>query len=396
MELEPELETIQILVLQSTAFCNIDCDYCYLPDRGVKGTMGERVLERIAEQIVLSKHWRNDSLLLWHAGEPMSCGPDWYKRAHSLLRGSPPRSMRIQFQSNGTLLDHRWIALLRNSGAWLGLSIDGPKWLHDRHRRDRVGRPTFDRVMDAVRLLRQENIPFTAIAVVTKDALDHADEIFEFFAALKPERIGFSVEEAEGANARSTLYRPELIQKVETFFQRIAELNFAQSEPLRIREVESVLAGLIAPPGRKGVSQETRLGWIVTIGTNGDVALFSPELLTTRQASGEFATVGNILKQDFSTILYGERTRNLAIEIGKGVGLCRSTCSYFAHCGGGSPANKYFETQRFDVSETWYCRVSKQATVRGVLRAIGGTAGRVERFQAERSSAERCPSHSAE
>src|SRR5208283_1786235 len=126
--------------------------------------------------------------------------------------------------------------------------------------------------------------------------------------------------------------------------------------PLRIREVESVLAGLIAPPGRTGVSQETRLGWIVTIGTNGDVALFSPELLTTRQANGEYATVGNILEQDFSTILYGERTRSLATEIGKGVGLCRSTCSYFAHCGGGSPANKYFETQRFDVSETWYCR----------------------------------------
>lgn len=367
----PATNRLQILVLQSTTFCNIDCSYCYLPGRSRKNLMSEAVLARVADEVIASPLWGEDSLILWHAGEPLSCGTDWYDAAHATLGRNRPR-LRIQFQTNGTLIDRRWTSAFQRWGAWVGVSIDGPKVLHDRHRRDRLGKPTFDRVMAGVRLLRQEGVPFTTIAVISRESLACADEIFEFFAELRPERLAFSIEEAEGSNARSSLYREELVAEVETFFERVTTLNLRLARPLRIREVEHVLTALIAPSGRVETSQETALGWIVSVGARGDVAFFSPELLTTLQADGESSAVGNLLTSSLGDLLSAQKTRAQAAAIQAGVARCRESCAYFSHCGGGSPANKYFESQRFDVSETWYCRLAKQATVRGVLRAIAG------------------------
>lgn len=361
---------IQLLVLQSTGFCNIDCDYCYLPDRNIRGRMGIEVLNRVAEEVVASDLWRPSSLVLWHAGEPMSTPPDWYANAHAALDRNSGRLRRIQFQSNGTLLDEDWVALLKTSGAGLGLSIDGPQWLHDRHRKDRRGSGTFARVMETVARLREESITFTNIATVTRDSLAVAEDIFAFFSDLAPEKLAFSIEEAEGANSTSTLYREDMLGRIEDFFFKMADLNFRSPAPLRIREVESVIASLIAPEGRLKISQEAELGRIVAIGITGDVALYSPELLTTRRTDGSYATVGNILEQSLAEICAGEAARQQHEEIARGVEMCHANCSYYGYCGGGSPANKYFETNRFDSSETWYCRIAKQATVRGVLRAI--------------------------
>jgi uncharacterized protein len=363
-------KTIQLLVLQSTAFCNIDCRYCYLPNRNVKGRMQDEVLSRVAVEIIPSRYWVPSSLVLWHAGEPLSLGPAWYAHAHEVLDGGTGRLKRIQFQSNGTPLDERWIDFLHSSGAMIGLSIDGPKWLHDKHRKDRAGNGTFEKVMAAARRLHAAGIGFTNIATVTEDSLSSPDEIFDFFQELRPKKLAFSIEEAEGANPCSTLYQDAMLDRVAAFFQRIALRNFASPSPLRIREIESVIAALIAPAGRFGQSQETELGRIIAIGTRGDVAVFSPELLTTRQSDGRFLTVGNILDQPFDDILNGDVVRSQSSEIEKGVDACRATCRFFGYCGGGSPANKYFETGRFDISETWYCRVAKKATVRGVLKAI--------------------------
>ena len=367
-------EPVQILVLQSTAFCNIDCSYCYLPDRDVKGRMGRDVLQRVGREIIDSPYWRDDSLVLWHAGEPLVCGVEWYRYAHSLLSDDGRRPLRIQFQTNGTLLDSAWTDFFRESGACVGVSIDGPKVLHDHHRRDRRGKPTFDRCMQSISMLRDAAIPFSTISVVTSESLGRADEIFEFFNELEPSRVGFSIEEAEGVNCESSLYRDSLLELVERFFFSLAMRNFQAAKPLRIREIDAVLAALVESRVRVGTSQEVELGWIVAIGTGGDVALFSPELLTTRSRNGQIMTVGDIRTQSFTEIVSSEKARHQAEQILRGVSACRFSCEYFPHCGGGSPANKYFEFERFDVAETWYCRVAKKATVRGILRAIAETA----------------------
>lgn len=332
--------------------------------------MLDAVIQRVASEIIQSEYWRPSSVVLWHAGEPMSVGWEWYQNVHGILDGESGRVRRVQFQSNATLLDRDWISFLRRSKASVGVSIDGPKWLHDRHRKDRGGQGTFDAAMRGVEQLREAQIPFTNIVTVTKDTLEAADAVFDFFDILRPEKLAFSIEEAEGANARSSLYEEAMLARVEAFFQRIAERNFAITNPLRIREIESVIAGLVAPSDRFGSSQETQLGRIIAVSATGDIAVFSPELLTTVRSDGGYETVGNILSDSLTEIFASEAVRGRQTLIDAGVRLCQRSCDIFNQCGGGSPANKVFETERYDVSETWYCRVAKKATVRGIKTAI--------------------------
>lgn len=361
---------IQILVLQSTSFCNIDCSYCYLPDRTKKGAMPEHVLKRVAEEVIGSRYWRPDSLVLWHAGEPLVCGVDWYRRAHDCLASRSTAPLRIQFQTNGTLIDSSWTEFFKTARSWVGVSVDGPRDLHDSHRRDRRGRPTFDLTMRGISRLREAEIPFTAIAVVTDAALDRPDDIYDFFDELRPEVVGFSIEEAEGDNAISSLYEKRQAERVEHFFRRLAQRTFESSNPIRIREIDATLRPFLCESTGTHVSQEVRMGWIVAIGANGDVALFSPEHLTTRQPDGNTLAVGNILTQTLDEIFAGEAARKQRDEIARGVEACSRSCRYFRYCGGGSPSNKYFEKGRFDVTETQYCRLAKQALSRGIMNTI--------------------------
>jgi uncharacterized protein len=104
----PVLET---LVLQATPFCNIDCSYCYLPNRTSKQRMSEDTLARTFERVFSSPFLGNHLTVLWHAGEPLVLGVEYYRRAFELLQRyrRPEIDVTHHFQTNGTLLDQTWI-----------------------------------------------------------------------------------------------------------------------------------------------------------------------------------------------------------------------------------------------------------------------------------------------
>ena len=108
-------------------------------------------------------------------------------------------------QTNGTLIDRAWCDLFREWSVGVGISLDGPAEIHDRHRKHRSGRGTHRDVLRGVARMRDANLPFHAIAVVTVDALDRADAILDFFEQHGIGDLAFNVEELEGANRRSSL-----------------------------------------------------------------------------------------------------------------------------------------------------------------------------------------------
>lgn len=366
-------QNIQLLIIQATGFCNIDCSYCYLPERNQKQRMSRNVLLRIAEEIIASKYMTEETLILWHAGEPLSIPLVWYQDAYDILLSTSNFSnVKFQFQSNGTIFDKNWVRFLNETGSNLGLSIDGPEFIHDYYRKDRFGRGTHKSVMQTVQLLKESNIPFTNIATITNVSLDNPDLVFDFFYDIKPVRLGLSIEEAEGANMNSSLYKEEFIGRVEEFFERITSLNLKTTTPLRIREVENVISKLMVRDILTN-SQESQLGSIVSVAVDGNISFFSPELLTSGNSDESRGISGNILIKSFDDIYQSTNINDLSKEIDRGVKLCLESCEFFRFCGGGSPANKFGEHGRYDVTETCYCRLSKQAAVRGILKAISRT-----------------------
>src|SRR5262249_22206487 len=135
---------LELLVLQPTPFCNINCSYCYLPNRQSTKRMSADTLARIFQWVFDSGLAREPFTLLWHAGEPLVLPVSFYEAAGELLRRHNVANVPVlqSFQTNATLLDAAWCAFLRGPDIHLGVSVDGPDFLHDRHRRTRQGRGT--------------------------------------------------------------------------------------------------------------------------------------------------------------------------------------------------------------------------------------------------------------
>src|SRR3954454_10407624 len=140
---------LELLVIQPTPFCNLDCSYCYLPDRQNRRTMSPRTLETAFAWVFASGLVRQPSPLLWHAGEPMVLPPAFYERAAELLATHDPGGDLVTqaIQTNATLVGPAWCDLIRRLNMQVGVSVDGPAFLHDRCRRTRRGAGTLDRVL---------------------------------------------------------------------------------------------------------------------------------------------------------------------------------------------------------------------------------------------------------
>jgi uncharacterized protein len=155
------------------------------------------------------------------------------------------------------------------------------------------------------------------------------------------------------------------------FLKRFFALAAHADPPMRVRELDSALE-LILRGGRQVERRQEATPWaIISVDCDGNFSTFSPELLGLPSAryGGGFA-LGNVARDDFRAAAATPRFRVMAADVAAGVGRCRATCPYFAYCGGGAPANKYFENGSFDSTETLFCRLSHQAVVDVVLDGL--------------------------
>src|SRR5262249_17833068 len=352
--------SVRLLVLQSTPFCNIDCSYCYLPDRATKTRMSDGVLEAVAVKLLQSGFVSNDLSVLWHAGEPLVLDTDYYQNAFDILGRGAPRSIALRhtFQTNGTLLTQRWCEFIEANDVGIGLSLDGPARFHDKHRRTRGGRGTFAEVLRAAEMLKARGLRFYVICVLTADSLDHADEFFDFFEELGTTRLLFNIEEIEGANRQSSLDRPGIEARYKSFLARYLDRLTAAKSSQRVRELHDTLSNVLAHRRTPIHNMLTRPFSAITVDTEGNVSTFSPELVAARDQRHDRFVFGNLLTDQIAEIPGSSKFMAVAAEIAAGVEACRSVCDYFPVCGGGSPSNKLAETGRFDCTETLYCRLT--------------------------------------
>lgn len=363
---------VELLVIQPTPFCNLDCTYCYLPNRSSKKRMNQATLEQIAKVVVAPGWTTSDVTVIWHAGEPLVLPPAWYEDAFALLESYRPAGTQIThaFQTNGTLLRERWLPIAARPDVRLGISLDGPPALHNLRRKTRAGRDTFEAAIRGVRLLRSAGVPFHLITVLGLESLAHADDLMDFYLTEGIERVCFNVEEIEGLNAGSSLDVVDVETAFCRFFERIIARLAALEDPLWIREIAASLATLAVPPLERPANMQTKPLAILSIDCDGNLSTFSPELLgSTGRDFGRFL-FGNLADCNPGDILRNRDFLRAWNQIRAGVDACQARCPWFRWCGGGAPANKYFETGSFAATETLYCRLTKKLLLQVVLQAI--------------------------
>jgi len=373
MSIDPQ-SPLELVFLQATPFCNINCDYCYLPGRGDKARMSFETLHRVLEFVRDLGSKNGSYCLVWHVGEPLVVPIDWYREAHQLCTELLGESLEFHFQTNGTLLSQEWIALLKNDPRIrICVSLDGPAQLHDAHRKTRGGGPTHVRVMGGVALLRDAGVPFDCIAVVTESSLNFPDEFYQFFVDTGPRMLSINAENVDGANLATSLAGKHHEVRYRRFLRRIADLH--------LREKRFAIRDFIWPQLRLQDFAEKRdnrpplsgnrinQAWrILSVDWMGRIHTFSPSLLGM-EIPGVGKWLGDVRVDTPRAIVSSERVARLQTEIDVGVDKCRQECRLFEHCGGGSPAHKYFEHGSFATSETSQCRLGVQANWEEYLAA---------------------------
>ncbi len=371
---------LELLVIQPTPFCNLDCSYCYLPDRSDKRRMSREMLQRTFDWVFASGLVREPFTLLWHAGEPLVVPIDFYEDAVSMLEAVKPPQLEVHhsFQTNATLIDEAWCAFIQRHGIHMGVSLDGPAFLHDRYRRTRQQKGTLDQVLRGIHLLHDHCIPFHVLSVITAESLNYADELFDFYCEHGITNVGFNVEEIEGPHTNSSMQAVGMQERFREFFARFVDLAYSVDPPLEVREFETSVECILGARFQKNSRTQENKPWaIVNVDCAGNFSTYSPELLgNSGLPYGDFA-LGNVTTDRLEDVLASPRFRRMEADVQRGVAQCHASCAYFAFCGGGPPANKFFERGTFATTETLSCRLQKQVCIDVTLDQLEHTKAAV-------------------
>ena len=178
--------SFHLLAKPTGSACNLDCAYCFFLEKeqlypGVKPRMSDELLELYVRQLIES-HRTPQVEIAWQGGEPMLMGLEFFRRAVELGKKYAPAGTTVvhTIQTNGTRIDGNWARFFKDNGFLVGLSIDGPRELHDAYRRDKAGKPTFDKVMRGLAALREHEVEWNALTTVNAANEAHPEEVYRF------------------------------------------------------------------------------------------------------------------------------------------------------------------------------------------------------------------------
>ncbi len=201
------MEGIHVVAKPIGPLCNLDCEYCFYSEKQAlfsadgEYRMTDDVLSAFVRGYITSQPTPVVEFV-WQGGEPTLLGMDFFQRAMELQKPfAHHKIIRNSLQTNGTLLNDDWCRFLKKHDFMVGISLDGPKEVHDRYRRDRQDKGTFDRVMRGLQLLKKHNVEYNVLACVARDTATRPLDVYRFFKNEGIEFIQFTpiVERIPGA-----------------------------------------------------------------------------------------------------------------------------------------------------------------------------------------------------
>lgn len=379
-----------VLAKPSGAACNLDCDYCFYLDKeslypGSAMRMNEEVLELYLRQLLESQQG-DEAVIAWQGGEPTLLGLDFFVRAMDLVEQYRPRRLKLShtLQTNGVLLDEEWCRFLKEHDFLVGLSIDGPRRMHDAFRRDKGGKPTFTKVREAARLLQAHDVAVNVLCSVHAKNAAHPREVYRFLR----DELGFrflqfipiveplprsSVDDAVAVSARtvgSVAWGDFLCEVFDEWLRKDVGRVFVQL-------FESSLASWLGLPASLCVFAET-CGDALALEHNGDVYscdhFVDPEHL-----------LGNIRDVHLVELVASERQRRFGQDKKtKLPAACRS-CDVLFACRGECPKNRILPTEERELHLNYLCsgyqnffrHIGEPMTLLAELLRAGGDTARV-------------------
>ena len=183
----PFAKPLYVMLKPAGAHCNLDCKYCYyleknnLYNTSQRHLMTDEMLEQFTQEYIEAQTM-NQVLFTWHGGEPLMRSIDFYKKALALQKKyAHGKQIDNVIQTNGTLLTDEWCEFFAKNHWLVGISIDGPQEYHDHYRVTPAGKPSWEKVMQGIQLLKKHRVEWNAMAVVNAYNAEHPLEFYHFF-----------------------------------------------------------------------------------------------------------------------------------------------------------------------------------------------------------------------
>jgi len=179
-------EAVHILGKPTGAICNLGCSYCFFLDKeqlyeGDRFRMSDEMLDNYIRSLV-EMHKVPQVTVAWQGGEPTLMGLDFYRKSLEIedTYRKPGMTFLNTMQTNGTLLNDEWCEFFAEHDFLIGISIDGPRELHDAYRVNKRGEGTFDKVMKGLRLLQKHKVEYNVLTTVNDKNGDYPLEVYRF------------------------------------------------------------------------------------------------------------------------------------------------------------------------------------------------------------------------
>ena len=183
----PFAKPLYVMLKPAGAHCNLACKYCYyleknnLYQNSLRHLMSDEMLEQFTREYIEAQTMPQ-VLFTWHGGEPLMRSIDFYKKALALQKKyAHGKQIDNVIQTNGTLLTDEWCEFFAQNHWLVGISIDGPQEYHDHYRVTPAGKPTWEKVMQGIELLKKHHVEWNAMAVVNAYNAEHPLEFYHFF-----------------------------------------------------------------------------------------------------------------------------------------------------------------------------------------------------------------------
>lgn len=196
--ISPFSTPLYVLAKPVGASCNLRCKYCYYLEKShlyrnaPARVMSDELLERFVQEYIQAQTM-SQVLFTWHGGEPLMRPLSFYRKAVALQeRYAFGRQIDNTIQTNGTLLTDEWCEFFKEHNWLVGISIDGPQEFHDEYRRTASDKPSWQKVMRGIRLLRKHGVEWNAMAVVNDFNAGYPLEFYHFFKEMGAKYIQFA------------------------------------------------------------------------------------------------------------------------------------------------------------------------------------------------------------
>ncbi|TAK04596.1 anaerobic sulfatase maturase [bacterium] len=346
----------QIFAKPVGAICNLDCRYCYYLKKQHFYPNGEsfRMNDDLLEEYIIQHIEASPKPLIsfsWHGGEPTLLGLDYFRKIVALERKHQPPGRRIinGIQTNGTLIDEECCRFFAAEGFYVGLSLDGPKELHDRYRVTKGKKPTHKQVMCAFRLLQQHRVHCDVLCVVHDHNVRYSTAVYRFFKEIGVQYLQF-LPLVERKEDRERGVSPQTVP-AEAYGSFLCTIF---DEWVR-QDIGRIVIQLFDEAARPFLGLEHALcifretcGDILVIEHNGD--FFSCDHFVDREHY-----LGNIRETSLVEMLESPAQREFGREKWDALPRYCRECEVLAMCNGGCPKDRFVRTPDGEEGLNYLC-----------------------------------------